>query len=225
MVHLNQDKFGAVRIKTPSGKEVTLSVVCDGVSLGYEGKYASYNTVLWLLQWAEAYFTVNEFDSQKAAAEINAVLVKANHDLNSFSDTASDKDTCCTVCGLVTDEENVLIFNAGDSRMYEIVAPGQARCLTQDDTASDGHSIAMHIGGKNDEEVKIAFSADTYHPTSKYLMCSDGFYRMMDFEQWSGPLLEAADRESTIAVLQQMTEYVRGYGETDDVTVIILAKK
>ena len=223
-LHVNQDKFGALRVLDAEQNEVTLALVADGVSLGYQGKYASYNTVLWLLEWGKQYFPEHSFDLQSIAKEIQEQMVQYNHFLNDYSDMHSDTDTCCTVCGIVTNGEQLLIFNAGDSRLYEMDASGQFRCMTQDDKAEDGYSIAMHIGGKNDEEIRISFSADEYHADSRYVLCSDGFYKRCDFQALAGRIYACNSRQEIVNTLDAVVEELVNAGEKDDITALILAR-
>lgn len=223
-IHANQDKLGAIRVFDINRNEITLAAVADGVSLGYEGKYASYNTILWLLEWASDYFSNHEFDMQTIAKEIQMQMVKYNHLLNDYSDLHSDKDTCCTICGMVTDGNQMLIFNAGDSRLYELMATGQVRCLTQDDKASDGYSISMHIGGKNDDEIKISFSADEYHSDSRYILCSDGFYRRCNFFNLCHSIFDCCNRNEIKQALMTFAGNLVQAGETDDITALVLVR-
>lgn len=223
-IHKNQDKFGAVRVLDMDKNEITLAAVADGVSLGYEGKFASYNTILWLLQWTSEYFANHSFDVKSVAREIQMQMVKYNHLLNDYSDLHSDKDTCCTICGMVTDGSQMLIFNAGDSRLYEMEVSGQVRCLTEDDKSEDGYSIAMHIGGKNDDEIKISFSADAFHPDSRYILCSDGFYRRCNFSDLCQVVFGCSNRNQVRETLTEFMNHLVQAGETDDITALVLVR-
>lgn len=223
-IHVNQDKFGGLRVFDSNQNEITLAVVADGISLGYQGKYASYNTVLWLLEWASQFLTEHKFDVQNMAREIQLQMVKYNHLLNDFSDKHSDKDTCSTVCGIVTDEKQMLIFNAGDSRLYELSAHGQVRCMTEDDKAADGYSIAMHIGGKNDDEIKLSFSIEDFHKDSIYILCSDGFYKSCNFHDIRHSVFNCRSRTEIVDVIKKITDELVQSGETDDITVMVYNK-
>jgi len=224
MIHINQDKFGSITVKNRSNEEVTLAIVSDGVSLGYQGKYASYNTVLWLLEWASEYLSENEFDIHNIAREIQIQMIKYNHMLNDFSDKNSDNDTCCTVCGIVTNQSQVLIFNAGDSRLYELSSYGQVRCMTQDDKAEDGHTIAMHIGGKNDNEVKLTFSSDLFRQDVRYVLCTDGFYKRCDFVSFCNQICVCCDRNNSVKILENISQDLVQAGESDDITALLIAR-
>ncbi|MBE6843102.1 MAG: hypothetical protein E7510_09790 [Ruminococcus sp.] len=220
--HINQDKSGSITMINPDNEEVTLALVADGVSLGFQGKYASYNTVFWLLKWASEYFAENIFDIQTVAEEIQIQMMKYNHLLNDYSDRNSDKDTCCTVCGIVTDQKKVLIFNAGDSRLYKLSPGGKVRCMTQDDKAEDGYSIAMHIGGKNDDEIKLSFSVDDFHAGNCYILCTDGFYKRCDFPSWCELICSCDSRSKAVNILKNIADSLVQAGEIDDITVLMI---
>ena len=221
-IHVNQDKRGAIRLYDVNRTEILLALVADGISNAFEGKYASYNTVLWLLKWAEKYFQKNAFVISNVAAEIQKQLAKYNNLLNAYSEKESDTDTCCTVCGIATDGNDLLIFNAGDSRVYELQNDYAPRQLTKDDIAADGHSIAMHIGGKTDGEIVVNFSRDRFNNNSIYYICTDGMYRRLDFNEWNSQLFSVSDAKDYENLLQNMLKHVRTKGEKDDVTAMIL---
>ena len=223
-MHSNQDEFGAVRVYDPNHKEITLAVVADGISLGYDGSFASYNTVLWLLNWAHTYIQENVLDIQSVAQEIQNQMMMYNHRLNDYSDLHSDKDTCCTVCGLITDENYLMVFNAGDSRLYELMRDGRILCLTKDDKADDGYSIAMHIGGKNDNDIKLTFSVDEFHADSIYILCSDGFYKRCSFADIHNPLFGCTTRKQTVGLLEQIADQLVRFGESDDITALVVTR-
>lgn len=223
-IHNNQDQYGAVRVLDINGEEIAVAVVADGISCGFDGKYASYNTVLWLLQWAETYFRHNAFDVDSIAQEIQDQMQLYNQKLNIFSEQHSKEDTCCTVCGIVTNGNEILIFNAGDSRIYEInESDANIYCLTKDDIAQDGHSIAMHIGGKEDGDVILTFSRRKFRFDSIYFLCTDGMYRKLDFSAWCNRMFDAQINKSDWnRVFVEMLKSVRNLGEDDDVTALIL---
>ena len=185
-IHVNQDKFGGLRAYDSNHSEITLAVVADGVSLGYQGKYASYNTVLWLLEWASQYIPTHEFDIQTIAREIQIQMIKYNHQLNDYSDLHSDKDTCCTVCGVVTDGKQLLIFNAGDSRLYELSVNGQIRCNYNADTIDTDLTLnAVATNGDTEQVITLGhIYIDNVKPVGEYesalqnLGTFDGFYGM-----------------------------------------------
>ena len=221
--HVNQDKFGAVRILNADDKEIILALVCDGVSVAYHSEYASYSTVLRLLRWAEHYFpNTNGFDIQNIAAEIDGELRKYNNLLINFAERHSDEyDCCCTVSGIVTDGNKVLVFNAGDSRVYEFDSLNkQTSCMTKDDKGEDGFTISMCIGGVNDWDLNISYVAENYHQQSVYMVCTDGMYSCCNFGNWVDYLKNSQSKQEIINILKQMLKSVRKDGETDDVTAI-----
>lgn len=224
-IHINQDKFGAIRTVDANGNEIILSLVCDGVSIAYHSEYASYNTVLKLLIWAEDYFpNMKHFDPQSIVEDIDSEFRKCNKLLIDYAEKNSDEyDCCCTVSGIVTNGEQILIFNAGDSRVYELdVLHGQIHRLTDDNKGEDGYSISMCIGGVNDSDLQISYFAEQYHQQSVYLLCTDGMYSCCDFKEWSKHLKNSRSKQEIIGILKSMLTAVRNAGETDDVTAVAI---
>lgn len=222
-LHVNQDKFGGLRVLSPDKKEITLAALADGISMGFRGELASYNTILWLLEWASEYLTSHEFNISDITEKLQSEMKRYNHMLNDYSDVESDKDTCCTICGIVTDEKNVLGFNGGDSRLYRLSGSGEVQCMTKDDRAADGHSIAMHIGGKYDEEVNLSFFTQEYNKDDIYVLCSDGFYTRCNFPNFGKLLGSCHDRRETVEALKTVTNELVMAGEKDDITALIIA--
>lgn len=220
-IHNNQDTYGAIRIFDINSTEIALSIVADGVSSGFDGKYASYNAVKMLLEWAVEYFQENVFDIDIIANEIINQMQVCNHILNEYSEQHSEKDTCCTLCGMITDGNEILIFNAGDSRLYEIKKEN-VLCLTRDDIGTDGHSITRHIGGKEDNKVRITFSKTMFNYDSIYFLCTDGMYRRLNFKIWKNEILSIKNISDWQNTFEKMLQSVQEFGEKDDVTAVIL---
>lgn len=223
-MHRNQDTYGIIKLYDANQTEIVLALVSDGVSMGFEGKYASYNAVLRLLKWAESYFQVHNFDIDIVAGEIQMQMQTCNTMLNRFSEQSGSKlDTCATICGMITDGKDILVFNAGDSRLYEISTQYPfVSCYTKDDIAEDGHSIAMHIGGRNDGEVSVTFSRAAFNTNSVYFICTDGMYRKFNFEKWHDLFWTVKNKSEWESLYKQMLNDVRSLKEDDDVTAVIL---
>ncbi len=221
-LHENQDKFGAIHMEDAEGREIVLAAIADGISRSFNGKLASYNTILWLLQWAEIYFTDHKFDLNAVAAEIHNQVNLYNRKLNHYSENHSTSYTCCTMNGLITNGNEILFFNAGDSRIYEINPKyPTAVLLTKDDKDELGR-ISMHVGGKENDAVRLSFSKDQFHADSVYFLATDGMYHETDFSRWKDLMLNAKSRPAWNQILEAMVDDVRSVGEDDDVSAIII---
>lgn len=225
--HVNQDNFGAVLTVDSNDRKVLTGVVCDGVSMSYRSEIASYNTILSILRWAERYFPENIFDSNQIMNEIDRELKICNDIINDFSSKfANDDYSCCTVSGIVTDGNEIVTFNAGDSRIYEIdMHDEKLYLLTNDDKAEDGHSISMCMGAFESNELKITFGKHKFLDGNVYLLCTDGMYRRQNFKKWGKNLSEAESRDMIIECLSNILNEVRELGETDDVTSLAIISK
>jgi serine/threonine protein phosphatase PrpC len=84
-----------------------------------------------------------------------------------------------TVAGLVVTDEQVITFNIGDSRVYEIVPDG-LRQVSVDDRPSNGGALARHtvlqtLGGSVElSTVEPHVSSSPRPADACYLICTDG---------------------------------------------------
>ncbi len=215
--HVNQDKYGAVEVNN-----IITAVVSDGVSRSYRSEVASYNTVLYVLLWASEYFKNHSFDPDAVIEQLDRRLKHCNSRINDFSEKFGQGEySCCTVSGIVTDGKNMVVFNAGDSRIYEInVQDEKLYLLTEDNKAPDGHKISMCMGAFDNDEMRITYTKEPFEEHSVYILCTDGMYQRSNFKKWGKHLFGASDRRAMEGFLHQMMCEVRDAGEEDDVTAI-----
>ena len=55
-----------------------------------------------------------------------------------------------------------------------------------------GFCISTELEPK--KEIKITFSADTFHPDSRYMLCSDGFYKQCDLSEFCQAIFQCRNR-------------------------------
>lgn len=226
-VHVNQDKFGSAVIKDKQGHPILIALVCDGVSRSYRSEIASYNTVLYVLQWAASYFPHHIFDMDKVTPRVDNILRRCNRRIDVFSyQYGQGSYSCCTVSGMITDGKDMLVFNAGDSRLYEMdMQEDKLYVLTKDNKAEDGYSISMCIGAFESDQLRISYTKEAFNRNSVYFLCTDGIYRRADLKKWGNTLFTAAHRSAMEEYLRQMVQEVRTAGETDDATALVIVKK
>ena len=225
--HVNQDKYGSTVVRDINGNNILIALVCDGVSLSFCSEYASYNTVLYVLKWAVLYFSHNAFDINSVTPQVDNVLRLCNQRIDDFSQRNSQGGySCCTVSGMITDGKNMLVFNAGDSRLYEMdMLNNKLFVLTKDDKADDGQSISMCMGAYESDELRISYTKDRFNENSIYFVCTDGIYRRADFQKWSNALFSSNTRRMIENHLRNMVNDVRIAGECDDATALVIMKK
>jgi serine/threonine protein phosphatase PrpC len=239
--HTNQDKFGSITVKTPSGKEILVAAVSDGVSMCYKGEVASYNTVRFILNWSAEYFSGAEFDASIISVEFDKLITNINHALNNYAKLPRRKKlkenyspySSCTLCCVITDGNEILYFGIGDSAIYELKSYTAINIM--DNGRANKHinasgRLTSYIGGIEDEKIDIRYIENRFDSSAAYFICTDGMYGKMvfdtekdeDFRKFNQRLLSADSRSAGITVLQGMTDYVLAQGETDDITALVV---
>jgi PPM family protein phosphatase len=84
-----------------------------------------------------------------------------------------------TVAGIVVTDEQVITFNVGDSRVYQVL-PDELRQVSVDDRPSDGGALSRHtvlqtLGGSVDLSTVEPHVTSSPRPAdARYLICTDG---------------------------------------------------
>lgn len=226
-VHTNQDKYGILTTKDINGCEVVTALVCDGVSRSYRSELASYNTVFRLLEWAAGYFKENAFNSDRIINELDKTIRQCNAVVDKIAERyGAGELSCCTISGMVTDGKDIIVFNAGDSRIYEVdLTADKLYLLTKDDKAEDGHTISNCVGLCEGYDINVKYSRLRFNNTSVYYICTDGMYRLQSFKKWGREMCYDNDRNMIENHLSEMVNEVRAKGEMDDVTAICIVGK
>lgn len=236
--HVNQDRFGTVTVKTPSGKEVLLAAVADGVSMCFKGEIASYNTVRFVLNWGALYFSENEFDPAMLPEDIDLLVTEINQNLNHYSNSIKKKKlkegyspySSTTLSLIITDGKKILYFNVGDSLIYEL-KNYTTECITGGKKhVNKSGRLTSYIGGIEDKNLDIRCIEKEFDFSSAYILCTDGMSNRIifnvktddDFRKFNQRLLLAASKEKGSNVLRGMAEYVISKGEDDDITALVI---
>ncbi len=240
--HENQDKFGSVTVRTRGGKEVSVSAVCDGVSMCYRGEIASYNTVRYIMGWASEYFSKNELNSYDLPEEFDGLITKINQNLNEYSSSQKKKKlkegyspySSSTLCCAITDGDQIIYFIIGDSSIYELktFATNHISKDSGGKHMNESGKLTSYIGGMEDSKIDIRYIEDRFDNTAAYLLCTDGLSNRLnfhieqdeDFRKFNQRLLNAGTRAEGVNVLLGMTEHVISKGETDDITTLVIKK-
>ena len=239
--HINQDNFGSVTVKNPSGNEVLVAAVSDGVSMCYKGEIASYNTIRFILNWAVEYFSKNDFDSVSIPEEFDKIIVSINQSINGYANAQKRKKLkegyspypSCTLCCIITDGNQVLHFSVGDSTIFELklftinAITGNIRLNKH---TNERGQLTSYIGGIEDEKIDIRFIEGRFDSSAAYFICTDGMYNKLifdiekdeEFRKFNQRLVDVNSKEVGISVLQGMTDYVLSKGETDDITALVI---
>jgi serine/threonine protein phosphatase PrpC len=236
--HVNQDRFGSVVVKSPSGRDVLTAAVSDGVTMCFKGEVASYNTIRFILNWSAEYFSENDFNLSIIPEEFDRLVSKINRSLNSYAKAANKKSpksgyspySSCTLSCMITDGNHILFFNVGDSVIYELKTYSTVGITGTKKHINIGGKLTSYIGGIDDNKLDIRCFESIYDRSSAYLLCTDGMSGRIvfdteaseDFRKFNQRLLSANTGSKGSTVLEGMVEYVISQGETDDITALVV---
>ena len=236
-LHDNQDKFGAIVVKNPAGKNVLVAAVADGITMCYKGEVAAYNTVRFILNWSAEYFSKRNFDPYVIPEEFDKLILKINQSLNNYARTNNKRKpedgyspySSCTLCCAITDGSTILFFGIGDSSIYELKAYTTTNIMGGKKHSSSSGKLTSYVGGIDDDKLEIRFIESRYDATAVYLLCSDGMSNRIifdlekseDFRRFNQRLLEVDSKNNGVNILKGMTEYVVSKGETDDIAALV----
>jgi serine/threonine protein phosphatase PrpC len=133
-----------------------------------------------------------------------------------------------TVAGMFAAPSGVIVFNAGDSRVYRIGAHGLVQ-LSTDDTPgpklADGRTaahttpiITQTLGGAYaPNEIEPHLLAEPLEEGARYLVCSDGLTDLLDLAE-----IEAELEEEDEASVGALFQAAMARGGRDNVSIIIV---
>lgn len=202
----NEDRCGTLQLAAPSGRHLSVAVVCDGVGGEERGERAAQLAVDTFLH----YFRQHS-DEVLPQLLINAVLA-ANfavlHEAQQLNET--ERMACTLVAAVVENGTKAYIANVGDSRAY-LSRAGQLRPLTRDHIFAnvmvwlgklsaeaaaanpEANRVMRVIGTREDLQVDLGLYLDTteYGPANQVgrsglalkrgdsiLLCSDGLIKL-----------------------------------------------
>jgi len=238
--HDNQDKFGSVTVKSPSGKEVLVAAVADGVSMCFKGEIASYNAVRYVLNWAAVYFSTNEFNVAEIPNEFDKLITNINQNLNHHSSLKNKKQqldgyspySSTTLSCVITDGDKILYFNIGDSSIYELKHYSTTNIMSKSNHVTASGHLVSFVGGIDADSLDIRYIESEFDNSAVYFLCTDGMNNQIDFNidsdefrKFNQRLLSADTRTNGITVLKGMVEYVLSKDEHDDITALVVKGK
>lgn len=207
-----------------------LAAVCDGCG-GYRGGGLAAELVLELLASHPA-------DALRDSGYLARVLQDARHSVAEKQQADPGySEMCTTLAGCVFDAGSILIFHAGDSRVYRMDRWGLAP-MTRDHSlvqemvdwgeltpeqalTSPRRNIITRCIGTDCPAPELYVSHVTLHPGEKYLICSDGLWESVRDPELEAllsqdlPLSETADR---------LVEAALSNGADDNISVCVIAR-
>lgn len=186
---------------------LALFLVCDGVGSTAHGGVAATFCAHYLNRWFSSLNSTVRLGLalQEVVMEMNESLCDYMEDLNQTGAT--------TLSLLLLGEKLSYIVHLGDSRIYAI-GPHGATILTEDQVDEKGRLLGF-LGRR----CKLPlYYWEGERNFSSFLLCSDGFYRQMD---WSFTLGKISPKKIKV-ILEKQVEFAVNQGETDNISVILV---
>lgn len=193
------------------GQTVALFVLCDGVgSMALGGEVARFMTQE-LGDW---------FFAQQSLRKLGKDLSRQIFTLNQeVLDWLAGRAGATTLSAILVTGSQCHFAHVGDSRIYQssknLSDPWLQRSI--DHSASNG--ALVEFVGKH-KHFTLDFW-ETPRKAGQFLLCSDGFYRQLDWEH-SAPILGTAGRHTTERKLKELAQGVIDQGETDNCSAILV---
>ena len=216
---INQDRIlvnGTLIENGTLSLEQQSSCVCfvaDGVGGNKRGEFAS-QFVLDALKKE----LCGDFD------ELTKRLRKINSDLIETSKKdVSIEGTATTLTGLYIDSDKFFVINVGDSELW-LLRQNMFSKHTTDQAADEmpNSPIISYFGGSDDNmSPEIGISLDSSEDNDCYLLCSDGLFKSLSFEEVKSVLQEPNSVTEKINILMERS---LSKGAPDNISVILMQR-
>jgi protein phosphatase len=202
-----------------------LAVVCDGVggeSFGAEAAQLAVETISKLPQ-------IKTHDEAIDAVEkVNTAVLTAQR-----KDEAHSRMSC-TLAGISVMEDNVVIFNVGDSKVYRFREPYIAQISVDHTFAKEAMQIGMvsdksQLTESNQHRItrcigeEIEWTPDVYKGKHRkgdiYLLCSDGLSDVVNEDELEKVLSQSVSPETKC---RQLLSLATMFNSRDNISIIIL---
>lgn len=201
-----------------------LVAVCDGVG----GEKAGYKAAQIVAQALAVLF-----DNEPNIETLSTTLAVADSliaDISSKIYEYSEMST--TASGILMSEQNAILFNIGDSRVYRYRDPFIS-LLTTDDTVyeenlaaglpvteSQKHILTRYLGGDSFRPT-VSDISERFFNNDIYIVCSDGIYDYIDEIEMENILSSNQELE---VVCRKIAEEAQKNGSLDDMSIICVRR-
>jgi protein phosphatase len=210
-----------------------LAAVCDGVGGMAQGYRAATDT-LECIKCLDREGVVSE--------DIRAAIEQANKQIRNTQNAENLQNGLrTTIAGIYASDNNLMVYNAGDSRVYRF----RYRFMTQ---LSKDHSLVrdmLDIGEITEEEAKthpmkniinkcvgndetvnprIVEFSDDLMPDDIIMICSDGITDEMDESDIKEIIAEHKEDESLVVCCRELINKAMECGSKDNMSIILIRK-
>jgi protein phosphatase len=216
-------------------KKQYVFAICDGMSGTLYGDTASFIAVQSLKENFES--TVRCVNGKPKIEVISKLVHDVNQDICSFS-KSKDIQLGSTIALLYINEDEIIISNVGDSRIYQL-HNGEIKQLSKDHNQAyfmyeagllskedmrrhrGRHQLTQFLGIHSDEMIIDPYIECLSHKDGKvtYLLCSDGLVEVLEDEYIKNIL------ELKISLRKKVNMLVEGaikQGSKDNITAVVI---
>lgn len=215
--------------------EIVCAAVCDGMGGLRDGGRASSEVIRAVNMWFDDSVRKRCFTNREAEHSLENMVTEAGQKLRERGESGGFlMGTTCTVfwvCG-----NRYRIMNIGDTRVYRIRG-GSCSLLTEDHTLAMREVKAGRMSSEDAEKSPLSSvllrcvggreesSPDFFRGTAKegdcYLVCSDGFRRLLSGKEIAEALgQDTRGNDGLKAGIRQLAAYAFIRGESDNMTAV-----
>ena len=187
-----------------------LAVVCDGVGSMADGAFASANAIRMLDEWFGALET-----TERIGLRLRDNVIKINTHI-AIAAKAKRLDCATTLSALLLLGDFYYIVHIGDSRIYSFDGISLTM-LTVDDISQSG-KLTTCVGRY--EDIAPHYSEGSVDG-KKFLICSDGMYKKIDFDFLLSQM-DFNNRREIRKAIKNIVEYVITHGENDNISIALV---
>lgn len=235
----NQDSVCIKVAETPDGRQVVMTVMCDGMGGLDKGELASATVIRCFCDWfdnALPYYVEN-YTWEALGEEWRKLVVEQNQKIGNFGKLLRvSLGTTLTAMLILNDQ--YMTVHVGDSRVYRIT--DRMEQLTEDQTfvaremrlGNMTYEQAMNdprrnvllqcVGASGVVEPEIRYG--TVVPGSAFLFCTDGFRHVITEQDMLNVFRvdQLGDTEDMRQKMEYLIGIVKSRGERDNITTALL---
>lgn len=233
----NQDSHYVAVYSGKKGKYV-LAILCDGMGGLEKGEVASASLTRAFYDWANSrlpYYDSTSVDCEMIKNEWNTLVNEYNEKIKNYSDQYNIS-MGTTITAMLMYEDQYLILNVGDTRVYEInenayfitmdhsvvAKEVEQGYLTWEQAEKDyRRSVLLQCVGASDVVVPD-FYQGIIRQNIVYMLCSDGFRHEItpqEIQQYLNPN-QMLNEEGMKSNMKALVELNKQREERDNITVI-----
>ena len=237
--HTNQDSILIKEANTDYGK-ICLAVICDGMGGLWKGELASATLIRSFSKWFEEKFPdylSTGMKSQVIQRSMEKVITTCGSRISHYA--AKEHSLMgTTVVALLLTEKKYYVIHVGDSRGYELTSHmiqltkdqtvvqreiDRGRMTKEEAQKDPRKNVLLQCVGASDL-IKPAFYEGVTKKNSCYLLCSDGFYRVIkpqEIYQRLNPSRMSSEKvmENQLINLTELNKYRK---EIDNISAVLI---